>query len=110
LKKNDLTFVRPLVPIKGKTTEQRRFRSYTTTPKRTSKNHLINKPHNISFTRNSSNIGRGYCRNLAHELCRNNLVFSLDATNVVEPSYVSEEIELFNRSKAFAVFGRISNQ
>ncbi len=67
------------------------------------------KPPNISFTRNSSNSGRGFCRNLAHAFCQNDLLFSLDSTNIVDVDYVSKAIELINQPKVAAVYGRISN-
>ena len=70
---------------------------------------LESKPANISFTRNSSNLGRGFCRNLAHTICKNDLVFSLDSTNVVDVDYVSKAIEQINKPKVAAVYGRISN-
>ena len=68
-----------------------------------------NKLRNISFTRNSKNFGRGYCRSLAHTLCKNKLIFSLDSTNIVDSDYVSKAIEMIRKPKVAAVFGRISN-
>jgi len=107
--KYDLSFVKALESIKAQTIKPEMIFVIDDHSKENIEKSLINKTHNISFTRNSSNLGRGYCRNLAHTLCKNNFVFSLDSTNVVDADYVSKAIKLIDQPKVSAVFGRISN-
>lgn len=107
--KYDISFVKALESIVSQNVQPEWIYIIDDHSKEDIEKSLKLKPSNISFVRNASTLGRGFCRNLAHSLCTNDLVFSLDSTNVVDSSYVANAIELIMKPNVVAVYGRILN-
>lgn len=62
---------------------------------------------NLPIIKNYSNSGRGFSRSIAHEHSKNELVLSLDATNILPRNFIKNALHWFENENVGAVYGRI---
>lgn len=76
----------------------------------TDNSHKLLKDLNFKVYKNKKNRGRGFSRRLAHKLCTGDIIFSLDATNVIDKDFLSRAIKTLMEENLDAIYGRISQK
>ena len=69
----------------------------------------IAKSLNCSVFKNSTTLGRGYCRNRGVELCNTDLILFCDSSNYLPNDFCEKALFYFTKDYPSAIFGSIIN-
>ena len=64
-------------------------------------------PKLISLHRNEQNMGRGYSRHKAMELCKGDFVLCVDSTNTIEKNFVRKLLKYFDDESVASTYGQL---
>jgi GT2 family glycosyltransferase len=70
---------------------------------------ILLKDKRIKLIKNSKNMGRGYCRNLALNYLTDTYLLCLDASNYIKPGFIQKALSNFTSDQICAVSGLINN-